>query len=132
MAGHLNTLQGFVFETKIRVWLSIRWRHTHTQIFLIRACVLCINREEGLGQCIPFSSLPKFLLPFSSSSRNPNREEEINLIILLTLNQARQLDKARRKEIVSSVPFELLNFLNKWSGLISSASTPNPCSTLCV
>ena len=41
---------------------------------------------------------------FSSSSRNPNREEEINLIILLTLNKARQLDKARRKEIVSSFP----------------------------
>ena len=79
-----------------------------------------------------FLFIAKILSSFSSSSRKYNREEEINLIILLTLNQGRQLDKARRKEIVSSLPFELPDFLNKRSDLIRSASTPNPCSTLCV
>ena len=48
-------------------------------------------------------SLPNFLLPFLPSSRNPNREEESILILLLTHNWARQLDKAGRKEIVSSI-----------------------------
>ena len=45
--------------------MVLEWAaHTHTQMFLIRACVLCINREEGLGQCTPFFSLPKSFLPF--------------------------------------------------------------------
>ena len=54
--------------------------------------------------------IAKTFLPFSPFSRKPNREEEINLIILLTLNQARQLVKIGEKEIVSSSPFLLPNF----------------------
>ena len=53
----------------------------------------------------PFSSLPQTLSSFLSLSRISIRVEKINLIILLTLNQGRKLDKARRKEIVSSSPF---------------------------
>ena len=38
--------------------------------------------------------------------QNPNREEEINLIILLTLKLGTTISQDRREEIVSSFPFD--------------------------
>ena len=49
--------------------------------------------------------IAKTFLLFSPFSRKPNREEEINLIILLTLNQARQLVKIGEKKLFLLSPF---------------------------
>ena len=49
MAGHLDTHPRVLFLKQKLVFVGLLGGGTNTQMFLIRACVLCINREEGFG-----------------------------------------------------------------------------------
>ena len=100
MAGHQRGKpQGFVLN-KIRVLWPWDGRHTHTHTNVPNQG-LCFVYKQG-GGVRPMHTIlfvAKILSSFSSSSRNSIREEDINLIIFLTLNQAWQLVKIGEKKL---------------------------------